>query len=158
MTRDATLQHWATEDDNARDGVSSDVPALDIAYKLAEYAGRGRLKLSTGKPVLPGRKQVYRESENGRAVRDTITRAGESARGDPLLRTVMREGRRLEAGRITIDEARGYAESQIRSLPAPVRGLVPADPGFPGGVSRTLKAFQDDVTNEVRREPEETQP
>ena len=34
-------------------GVSLDLPCLDIAYKLCEYAGKGRMKLSSGKPVLP---------------------------------------------------------------------------------------------------------
>ena len=33
-------------------GVSDDAPTLDIAYKLCEYAGRGRLKLSEGKPCF----------------------------------------------------------------------------------------------------------
>ena len=58
-------------------GVSQDAPGLDIAYKLCAYGGRGRLKLSTGKPVLPSRKQVFRIEEDGRAVRDVIARAEE---------------------------------------------------------------------------------
>ena len=33
--------------------VSADAPALDIAYKLTEYAGKGRMKLSSGKRTLP---------------------------------------------------------------------------------------------------------
>ncbi|HWA62733.1 MAG TPA: nicotinate phosphoribosyltransferase, partial [Caulobacteraceae bacterium] len=39
---------------------SSDVPALDCAYKLEEYAGLARRKRSTGKATWPGRKQVWR--------------------------------------------------------------------------------------------------
>jgi len=57
-------------------GVSGDAPTLDIAYKLCEYAGRGRLKLSEGKPVLPGRKQVFRVAEGDRDVRDVIAWRG----------------------------------------------------------------------------------
>src|SRR5690606_6081004 len=49
-------------------GVSADAPSLDLVYKLAEYAGVGRVKLSPGKPILPGRKQVFRVEEEGRAV------------------------------------------------------------------------------------------
>jgi nicotinate phosphoribosyltransferase len=72
---------------------------LDIAYKLCAYGGRGRLKLSTGKPILPGRKQVFRLEEEGRAFRDVIARAEETLPGRPLLRPVMHGGRRLaEAG------------------------------------------------------------
>jgi nicotinate phosphoribosyltransferase len=40
--------------------VSADAPALDVAYKLNEYAGKPRLKTSEGKLTLPGRKQVFR--------------------------------------------------------------------------------------------------
>jgi nicotinate phosphoribosyltransferase len=40
--------------------VSSDAPALDVTYKLVEYAGKPRCKTSRGKVTLPGRKQVFR--------------------------------------------------------------------------------------------------
>jgi nicotinate phosphoribosyltransferase len=43
--------------------VSPDVPLLDLAYKLVEYAGRPRFKGSAGKLNLPGRKQVFRASD-----------------------------------------------------------------------------------------------
>ena len=39
---------------------SSDVPALDCAYKWQEYAGLARRKRSAGKATWPGRKQVWR--------------------------------------------------------------------------------------------------
>ena len=39
---------------------SSDVPALDCAYKLQEYTGTPRRKQSPGKATWPGRKQVWR--------------------------------------------------------------------------------------------------
>jgi nicotinate phosphoribosyltransferase len=39
---------------------SSDVPALDCAYKLQEYSGLPRRKRSAGKATWPGRKQVWR--------------------------------------------------------------------------------------------------
>ena len=40
--------------------VSGDAPALDIVYKLTEFGGEGRVKLSVGKRSLPGRKQIFR--------------------------------------------------------------------------------------------------
>ena len=45
--------------------VMADALELDMAYKLVEYAGKGRLKLSSKKVLYPGRKQVFRQVENG---------------------------------------------------------------------------------------------
>ena len=51
---------------------------LDMAYKLVEYAGKGRLKLSSKKELYPGRKQVSRQLENGgRITGDIIGRFDE---------------------------------------------------------------------------------
>ena len=41
--------------------VSTDAPYLDTAYKLAAYAGQGRMKLAASKRTWPGRKQVFRQ-------------------------------------------------------------------------------------------------
>ena len=40
--------------------VSGDAPSLDIAYKLTEYAGTGRMKLSTGKRADTVRKELVK--------------------------------------------------------------------------------------------------
>ena len=130
-------------------GVSEDAPGLDIAYKLCAYGGRGRLKLSTGKPILPGRKQVFRIEENGRAVRDVITRAEEPEIGRPLLRTVMRGGRRLPRGSVDLQAARRRAQDEIARLPAPIRAIRPADRRYPVEVSAALQAYRDQVKREV---------
>jgi nicotinate phosphoribosyltransferase len=65
--------------------VMADAPELDMAYKLVEYAGKGRLKLSSKKVLYPGRKQVFRQIDNGLMVRDTIGRFDEQLPGEPLL-------------------------------------------------------------------------
>jgi nicotinate phosphoribosyltransferase len=50
-----------------------DAPALDVGYKLAEYAGTPRLKTSQGKLSLPGRKQIFRATNaNGGFYADLI--------------------------------------------------------------------------------------
>lgn len=123
-------------------GVSSDGPDLDIVYKLSEYDGRGRLKLSSGKPVLPGRKQVFRVEENGRALRDTIARADEDIAGRPLLRPVMRKGRRLPEAADGLDAARARAADEIARLPDAVRAIAPAAPPYPVETSARLGADQ----------------
>lgn len=130
-------------------GVSHDAPDLDIAYKLCEYAGKGRLKLSTGKAVFPGRKQIFRIIENGRAVRDVIARADEELPGQPLLQAVMHAGKRLPAGRVDIESARRYASEQVALLPDSVRALSPADPPYLVEISPGLSRLQQEVARTV---------
>lgn len=54
--------------------VSVDAPEVDMAYKLVEYAGKGRFKLSRGKTTYPGRKQVFRQFRDSRMAGDTQRR------------------------------------------------------------------------------------
>ena len=134
-------------------GVAKDAPSLDMAYKLTSYAGRGRLKLSTGKRTLPGAKQVFRsEDEEGRSVGDVIARADESLPGRPLLRTVMEGGARVEEAVDDLGSARERADRELRMLPGPIRGLDDAEPPYPVEVSDALRAFQEEVAREVERE------
>ncbi|NTX56773.1 nicotinate phosphoribosyltransferase [Myxococcus sp. CA039A] len=111
-------------------GVSADAPSLDMAYKLVEYAGKGRVKLSAGKVLLPGAKQVYRQEEDGVARRDLLVRRGDVARGHPLLRPVMRAGQRLPGATPSLEEVRQHARRELARLPAEVRALEPARPPY----------------------------
>ena len=53
---------------------SSDVPALDVVYKLQEYAGVPRRKRSANKATWPGRKQVWRRyGADGRMAGDLLS-------------------------------------------------------------------------------------
>jgi nicotinate phosphoribosyltransferase len=117
--------------------VSSDAPALDIAYKLTEYAGRGRMKLSPGKCTLPGRKQVFRRFRDGVACGDTIARHDERLPGAPLLRPVMRDGVALGQAP-SLAEIRAFARASVEALPAGCRSLAPHDPPYPVEVGETL--------------------
>ena len=130
-------------------GVSNDAPVLDMAYKLCEYAGQGRLKLSTGKPVLPGRKQVFRMTENERDVGDVIARVDENLPGRALLVPVMRHGERLETGSVDLEAARKYAQQQIARLPNHVSAITQAKSPYPVKVSQALLIFQKKVKNLV---------
>ena len=119
--------------------VSADAPRVEIVYKLVSYNGIDRLKLSPGKRVLPGCKQVYRVEEDGVAVRDVIGRADEKAAGRPLLVDVMKEGRRLDSSRETLDTMRARAAAAIQQLPARLRALDRAQPPFDVTISRALE-------------------
>lgn len=105
---------------------SSDAPALDCAYKLQEYAGRPRRKLSEGKATWPGRKQVWRRFEaDGTIAHDTVGLEEEQPSGEPLLHPVVRAGRRLKDCP-TLIQARAHAAASLRSLPEPLRRLEDA--------------------------------
>ncbi len=112
-------------------GVSLDVPCVDIVYKLCEYAGKGKLKLSSGKPVLPGAKQVFRREQAGRFVKDVIGCVDEDLPGRPLLEPVMHHGQRLPAGTRDLKTIRDYAETQTARLPETIVDIHPADPPYP---------------------------
>jgi nicotinate phosphoribosyltransferase len=128
--------------------VSRDAPALDMAYKLTEYDGRGRLKLSPGKPILPGRKQLFRVAE-GEESRDELGRAGETISGRPLLHRVMAGGRRMAEAQDSLDQARARRGTELSRLPARIRELAPAEPPYPVKCSDALRAYRDDVAREV---------
>jgi nicotinate phosphoribosyltransferase len=130
-------------------GVSDDAPALDIAYKLAEYGGEGRTKLSRHKPILPGRKQVFRREQDGKAIADVIARAGEQLHGRPLLRSVMRGGRRTSDAAEDLPSIRRRAAEELAKLPAHVTGLEPADPPYPVSTSAALEQHHEQVRNRV---------
>ena len=132
-------------------GVAKDAPDLDLVYKLCAYAGRGRLKLSSGKPILPGRKQVYRVMETETATHDILARAEETFKGEALLAPVMEGGRILPAGRTDLDAARAHCAKQLELLPARLRALAPADPPYAVQVSEALERYTEQVKDEVRR-------
>ncbi|WP_019569388.1 nicotinate phosphoribosyltransferase [Thioalkalivibrio sp. ALE11] len=131
-------------------GISTDVPDLDIAYKLAEYAGEGRLKLSSGKPILPGGKQIFRRRDGAHFSGDTIAREDESLPGEPLLQPVMREGRRLSGHVRDLAALREHARQQLQSLPPEIRGIEPAAGPYPVAVSDALQSHQAAVTRAIR--------
>lgn len=102
---------------------SSDVPALDCAYKLQEYAGIPRRKRSAGKATWPGRKQVWRSfADDGRMAGDVLARQDDQQAGEPLLVPVMRRGQRIAAPP-TLADIRQKAARGLAQLPEPLRRL-----------------------------------
>jgi nicotinate phosphoribosyltransferase len=129
-------------------GVSRDAPSLDIAYKLVEYAGRGRLKLSTGKVLLPGAKQVFRREMGGLATGDVIAGRGERHPGRPLLERVMRDGAREPSGHVSLNDARSRCVQELTRLPMHLRELAPADLPYPVEISGGLAARAESLRRE----------
>ena len=133
-------------------GVSRDAPSLDVAYKLVEYAGRGRMKLSTGKALLPGRKQIFRVERDGFADHDVLGRRDEEPNGRALLQHVMAGGQRCPAGRVTLDEARAHAKSELDRLPPRVRDREPATPPYVVDLSPALAQDREALRRQHERE------
>lgn len=125
---------------------SSDAPALDCAYKLEEYAGRARRKLSAGKATWPGRKQVWRSyGSDGRMTGDILSVDGDACPGERLIKPVMRVGKRLQP-QPTLAEIRSHAARELERLPEPLRRLEPGA-AYPIEVSSSLR----DLTRQVDR-------
>ncbi len=128
---------------------SSDVPSLDCAYKLEEYAGVARRKRSAGKATWPGRKQVWRTYGESRMTGDVIGLEDEARDGEPMLAPVMRAGARLGPSP-PLDEIRHRARAQLVALPEPLRRLEPGAP-YPVVVSESLRRLADDVDRRLSR-------
>lgn len=127
-------------------GVSRDAPALELVYKLTEFDGHPRAKLSTGKAMLPGRKQVFRRRDaGGQILGDVLAHRDESAPGEPLLRQVVRGGLPLESAMLSLEQARAHCAASVAALPARLRALEVAEEPFPVEVSGCLQALQDEI-------------
>jgi len=124
--------------------VSEDAPDLDLAYKLVEYGGRPRIKTSPGKPIYPGKKQVFRSIENGTMTGDHIMGLGEDATGVPLLRQVVRGG-----GRIVCDEgpeaARAHVQTQRDLLPPELLMLETSEVPYEVTISESILSVRSNL-------------
>ena len=123
-------------------GTSSDAPFLDTAYKLTEYAGKPKMKLSESKATLPGRKQIFREKVAGQAVRDVVGLMQETTvAGDPLLVKVMENGRRTRS-REPLDVGRERCRTERDALPNELLSLEKAERAYPVELSPGLRQAQ----------------
>ncbi len=117
---------------------SADAPYLDCAYKLEEYGGKARRKRSEGKATWPGRKQVYRRYDaDGRMCSDILTVEDDPQDGEPLIRPVMRAGKRLHASP-PLAVLRERTRDQLARLPDGLRTLEKG-PDYPVQVAAALR-------------------
>lgn len=103
---------------------------LDLVYKLVSYEGAPVTKLSKGKRIIPGRKQVYRRrDEDGVLVGDVLAAREDAVDGEALLEPLVAVG---DAGG-ALEAARGRFLEEFDALPD------------------RFKALEDPATFEVRR-------
>jgi len=127
---------------------ASDAPALDCAYKLQEYAGVARRKLSAGKATWPGRKQVWRRYDaDGRMDDDRLSTETDVPAGEALIGPVLRGGRRVGPS-ATLPQIRMHAANQLARLPEPLRQLDPY--AYPVEVGSALRRLADEVDRRRR--------
>lgn len=130
-----------------RMGVSRDLPSLDIAYKLTEYAGTGRLKLSSGKKIYPGKKQIFRDDHTNK---DVIALADQELDGRPLLQHVMENGQRLSDAATNLEQARERRKQELNQLPDHLRTIEPTSSSYDVKMSSRLKNYQREVEQEMK--------
>jgi nicotinate phosphoribosyltransferase len=132
---------------------SGDVPWLEMAYKIVNYAGRPILKLSPGKISLPEEKQAFRlRNPDGTFKRDVISLADESppeANSEPLLETFM------EAGRVVrqiplLEDARRNFRQDIVSLERRFK-LLSSPSEYPVELSHKLLELQKSLEKDIRQ-------
>ncbi|NNK77280.1 MAG: nicotinate phosphoribosyltransferase [Litoreibacter sp.] len=132
---------------------STDAPALDCAYKLQEYGGQARRKRSAGKATWPGRKQVWRRLDSaGKLTGDVITLEDDPQRGVPLLKQVMRAGKRLGPA-LSLKETRAHAASQLDALPDALRDITKTAP-YEVQISPRLRALAAEVDRFIDEGPD----
>jgi len=130
--------------------VSADAPYLDFVYKLVEYAGRPRTKRSPGKEILPGRKQVYRQVEDGVAIKDIVALRDEPVAGTPLLEAVMIDGCRVKPSP-SLKEIREYCREQLRRLPKELLQLTQSH--YPVEITDSLKGLHQEKFRQSDSQP-----
>jgi nicotinate phosphoribosyltransferase len=118
---------------------SSDAPVLDCAYKLQEYRGKPRRKLSEGKVTWPGRKQVWREIKDGHMSSDIVSVETDEQAGEPLVMQVMKGGKRCTPAD-TLASIRARASSGLSRLPDELQKLEPAAQ-YPVTIAEALEAL-----------------
>jgi nicotinate phosphoribosyltransferase len=127
--------------------VMEDASHLDMAYKLVEYGGKGRLKLSPKKALYPGRKQVFRQVEAGHIVRDVIGRFDEELPGEKLLQPMMRQGR--PTSDVNLEESRRRFRMELQRLPEHLRRLDPSSVPYPVNFSERLHDDLDTIRRQL---------
>ncbi len=105
---------------------SSDRPYLDMAYKLVEYGGQPKLKLSPRKVTFPYKRQVFRYyTNNGEMKYDKVAKYGEEYEGESLVIQVLEEGKNIFEFP-TLHDIKEKFEKDLNALPMKIRGLEPS--------------------------------
>ncbi|HEY9810623.1 MAG TPA: nicotinate phosphoribosyltransferase [Halomicronema sp.] len=97
-------------------------------YKLVEIEGIPVMKKSQGKGSYPGRKQIYRQYENGQIINEKLGLINEESQNQEtgLLQRVFREGKRLHPPE-PLEIIAQRTNNSVASLPSHIRCLEKPD-------------------------------
>lgn len=135
-------------------GVSKDAPSLGGVYKLVEDESGPKIKLSTGKITLPGKKQVWRVIKNGVMVEDVICLSDEEAPDKdayPLLRRFMKDGKVI-ADYPSINRIREFCLSNYTLLPEEAKRIRGEKWHYRIRVSEKLKGLIEHLSQKIIEE------
>jgi len=137
-----------------RMSTSNDRPYVDIVYKLSGRIENGAyapaMKLSKGKPTLPGMKQVFRRrNKRGQYVRDTVGLDDEKREGEPLLRKVMEDGHAIQR-MPSLEEIRASVAKNLSDLPEKYKRLKDSL-RYPVRLSPKLREIKRQLAQDLKR-------
>ncbi len=101
---------------------SADAPYFDIAYKLVEYEGKPKYKLSPGKKTFPYKRQVYRYYEGGKLSHDEVVRYEEERKGEKLIEKVVENGKLIKE-LPSLKDIRETLMEELRKLPDELKDI-----------------------------------
>jgi len=134
-------------------GTSTDYPYIDVVYKLSEVANEkgefsSMMKLSADKVTLPGRKQVYRfTDDSGQYLKDVIALSDHQVDADPLLVKVMADGQ-IISNMPSLDEIRAVAAENLSRLPEKYKQLTNAS-SYPVELSPPLHSLMEQLKQKL---------
>lgn len=128
--------------------VSADVPYLDCAYKLVEYNGKPKMKLSTKKLTYPSKKQVFRVYKNGLLHKDILGLYDEEIEGKKLLKKVMENGK-VCIKLPSLKEIREKAIENLDTLPKNLKDIY-SEEAFLPELSDKLKEKVEKTIKEIK--------
>jgi nicotinate phosphoribosyltransferase len=133
-------------------GTSGDAPHVGVVYKLVEDASGPKVKLSTDKVTLPGRKQIFRRTDDHGVLHSDVLALQDEAIADarPVLRPVMRGGEQV-GDREPLAALRARRREAVGALPTRLRALEPEGPPYDVQISPDL----DDLVHQLHERLEQ---
>jgi nicotinate phosphoribosyltransferase len=138
-----------------RMSTSFDRPYVDVVYKLSGIVENGTfvpaMKLSKGKITLPGKKQIFRQSDpKGQYLRDIIGLQDEKVEGEQLLIKIM-VGGHVVRKQPKLGEIRRVTRENFSKLP-PIYKKLAGSRRFPVELSPALQKVTLRLTEQLKKQ------